>query len=393
MPKKINLNELVMDLVLLIPITTLFQMYLPAINRICIAIIIILLIILKLKSRLHKQDVVAMVFFVFLYGWSVIVTNEVAYSINDYFYFLFFMLYASFIGSRQTFFLQYSKKRKGFMVGVVALWNVVVLISMFFSTSYQEGYFVSFTGNVFRLTPAATFILALLIVLVAQYKFAIVFAVIPMYSILASGSRTYFILGVIIFIILLYMIMPSKQLFVLSLIPILLIITVFVLKANITDRFIESLTVNENEYYQDSLIKFTSGRSLFWAADLNAFWKGPWIKKILGYGFNYVYDINERVIKSQIWAHNDFINIALNFGFVGIVYYICAYMKMFVRCTNHEGISLFLKLVIFFVWFFNANFNMFYTYTCASASYPFIAFGLVEFAKKKRAKQHREDGR
>ena len=60
---------------------------------------------------------------------------------------------------------------------------------------------------------------------------------------------------------------------------------------------------------------------------------------------------------------------------------------MFKKCVSNLKLPRFIKIIAIFIWFFNAFFNMFYTYVCASASYPFILFGISLFWENKIEKE------
>lgn len=380
---KINIKSSILNLIVLLPLTTLFQAYFPAINRLILVGVIGLLALSFLKYRYKKAEICIIILFIISLIWAFFVTDGVADNTNEYFYLLFFILYALFIVKNNEYFFDYCRANTKYIATIVLVWNLCVFVSLFMPSSYNQGYFYSFTGNVFRSATAATFVLALVLVIVIQNKKIAIFSIMPLFCLFSGGSRTYLVVGLAIALLILYMIAPSKRFFKMSVIPIGFVVAFILFRSSIMDKIIGSMTIASNEYYQDPLVKFTSGRSLFWSADIKAFFDGSIINQIWGYGFNYVYEVNQEAIHNRIWAHNDYLNILLNYGYVGLISYIYMFARMFGTCVKKLGIPKSLKFLMLFIWMFNAFFNMFYTYTCACASYPFILMAVSIFWEEK----------
>lgn len=380
---KINVRFLVIDMLLLLPITTLFQGVVPVINRALFAVVISTLLMILLQNKFTLKEIMVLFLFLLVYVSSFLITQEIAENVNEYFYLLFSISYYLFVVKNEGFLKTYCKERKNYILNIIRIWCVCLVVSMFFPSSYSGGFFSSFTGNVFRSTAAATFVLSLILMVLAYNKRYIIYAIFPMICILGGGARTYLFVGLAICLIMYYMVMPTKKAFWLFLIPASIIVLAVVFNSSIMDRIISSLVVPENAFYKDPIVRFTSGRSLFWVADMQAYWEGSLFNKLFGFGYNYVYDVNEVTINGRIWAHNDFINILLGYGLIGLVCYLTVFRRMFHAYTYGRGIPKWLKFVVWLVWFFNAFMNMFYTYACAAASYPFILLGLSLFWEEK----------
>ena len=390
MTYKLKISEGILNLILLLPITTLLQKQFVNINRICFAVILIFLF-LYLFKRISKSNYFLICgVTIGLHVWSFMVTDGVAHNINEYFYFLFFVFFGLFVIYRNDFLTSYCDSKRKYILAIVIIWNLLVFISLFDANSYSNGSFISYTGDVFRIATSATFVLVLLVVIIKHRRWYIVLSVMPMYAIFGGGSRTYLAIGLTLFLVLAYMVLPSGEIFILFFPVIVLGLGAVLMNANIMNKIISTLTLENTDYYQDILVKFTSGRSIFWVADMKAYFDSPFINQLLGSGFNFVYDVNKQAINNTIWAHNDFINILLNFGLVGLIVYIYVFLKMFQCCIRDTQMPKILKWVLFFVWFFNAFFNMFYTYSCASASYPFLVIGVKIFLQKRELRAKRE---
>ena len=269
-----DIDWIVLNLIILLPITTLFQAKVPIINK-TIFFILIILLSYSLFVSTYKKTTIAFVFgFSIVYMLSFFFTDGVADNPNEYFYMLFFILYANYIVIKGRNIISVINGNRQHIYRVILIWNVCVLVSMFFKSSYRDGYFFSFTGNVFRSATSALFVLSLLIFIVEYNKKTILLSILPLYCIFAGGSRTYLFVGIIVFIMIYYMIVPSEKFFLVSLIPMGIILLIIICNSSIMNKINESLIVSSTDYYKDPLVKFSSGRSIFWKADLMAFFQG-----------------------------------------------------------------------------------------------------------------------
>ena len=156
----------------------------------------------------------------------------------------------------------------------------------------------------------------------------------------------------------------------------LLMITVFFGIASVTNigQKFESATFDTNDI-RVFLNVFTNGRSEFWMVDWNAFLQGDRFSKLFGHGFSYVYDLNQATIGMRLYAHNDFINILLNFGLIGMLVYFAVFVPMVGRIGFRCGMVI--CLLFTFTWLFNAFFNMIYVYAIAVIGMGLLAVALL----------------
>ena len=105
---------------------------------------------------------------------------------------------------------------------------------------------------------------------------------------------------------------------------------------------------------------------------MNAIMHNSLDKILFGNGINYLFYLNKPVFKVALWAHNDYIQILSDYGLLGLFIYV--YMIYYVVRNIFEGIkpSRILMCCLVMLWAFNAFFNMFYTYFCATLSFPFF---------------------
>ena len=154
------------------------------------------------------------------------------------------------------------------------------------------------------------------------------------------------------------------------------------LNSAMADKF-TAVTYTSNSYF-DFWGTITSGRSIFWKADLEAFCNSGVFHKIFGNGLNLVYKINEKAFGGFVWAHNDFIQCLISHGVLGLGLYLYIILSQLSQLKkNPYGKKLYIPIVCcFFVWFFNAMFNMFYTYFCSVLSLPFLVCAIQNGKRK-----------
>lgn len=87
----------------------------------------------------------------------------------------------------------------------------------------------------------------------------------------------------------------------------------------------------------------------------------------------------------KIWAHNDVVNILMNFGYVGLVIYIWAFRELYRSfCAKGSGIPWVAQALFLGAVFLNSMLNMSYTYLCAMISYPLFLCAISQQYSKKR---------
>jgi hypothetical protein len=250
-------------------------------------------------------------------------------------------------------------------------WTILVGISAFMPSSYVGLYFFSFAGTSFRLMPSALIITALAMYMVVKHKDTRYnwFLVLPTYAAFMNQARTYFGVFILFLVMYLYMCTKSKKNFYLLLIPCGIATLVMLIASGIGDKF-------EAVWYDDGSLEeflgaFTNARTIFWEWDLQAFFELPFWQQFVGNGFNFSFDVTAEYGNHAIWAHNDIINMLMNFGYIGTAIYLWAYFKLvraFLPKRNQiPGVVTFLFHGAVFL---NSMMNMSYTYFCAVISYP-----------------------
>ena len=370
-------TDLYLRIIFLFPLFTLIQSYINFVNKIIFFFLFVVQFILFIKNGIQKSSFYRIVIVFVLETIALLNTVFPLYNLNDIFYLPYLIIYFEYIIYNKQDMLTGLKRNMNFIKTLIYLWTGLVLISIFLPNSYGSEwgdgrYFQSFAGSPFRLGPAALFIMVLVLavmILENRRKF-IVWAIVPMFCFFSGGSRIYFGIGVLLFIIVWYKFFYDKTKFWMSLIPIAVLGILLFFQSSIWDKVIAT------SYTEDSYFDFwgtvTSSRSIFWIADINAFNDLKVFNRIVGNGFNFVYDVNYQAVKSRIWAHNDFIQVLMTYGYVGLIVYIYSVYRLFKNMTRVERHSKVLLCIVFAIWLLNAFFNMFYTYFCSMLCFPIL---------------------
>ena len=377
--KKINAEDLYLKLLLLFPVFTLFQ-GIPAlnwINRVLFVVTFVLQIYLQfnsLKIKVQWLPFIGLLLLVHFYALTN--TKFPMYNTNTLFYFFFWFMVVLYFVDIKDRIGEIIRKNIRYIINIVRVWTVIVAVTAFIPACYKKvklwgggTYFVSITGNTFRIAQAALMILTLVLVYfyLIKNRQVIIYTIMPMYCFLMCGSRTYLGVGVLVFIIFWYIYTSNKIVFFISLIPLLFIVGFLISKTAAGDK-IAATTYTKDSYF-DYWGTISNGRSIFWEVDLKYFFRESFLNQLLGCGFNFDYEVTQQYYTSAHWAHNDLIGALLNFGYVGLVLYVFSIVLLFKTFFTNSSIPIVIRILIVFVWFINAMFNMFYTYTCSVISF------------------------
>ena len=393
---KIKGNDLYLKMLLLFPIFTLFQSFsgLGWLNRILFMLTVLVQMVLQFKkARLKRNWFFVLSILLLTHIYALFQTQFPLYNENLLFYFFFWTILAMYFSSTVNETDALLQNNIPFIKRIIWIWSLIVGISILISSSYMRNnawggssYFVSITGSTFRLAPTALMISTLVTVYFCytKNKKSIVYMIIPLYCFLMCGSRTY--LGVGALVILLYWYLyttnTKKLYFWLTLAPVAVLFVYLVMNTAAMDKILAT-TFTSNSYF-DYWGTITNGRSIFWRLDLQQFFKQNIMNKLLGCGFNYSYVVTEQFYTSAHWAHNDFIEVLLNFGFTGLGLYLYTVFVLLKSYISKEHFSITIIALCILIWFLNAFFNMFYTYTCSMVCYPLMLAAVKHYYVGKK---------
>ena len=395
--KKLNINELIFKLIMLFPIAGVLErvVFLSNINKILIALTILLLGLKTISQNIKRRDILILISMIIVYFGAFINTTKALDNFNDIFYLGIWILFFIWIKANFSEVKEMINRQEDYIYKIIVIWNVIVFISLFFKSSYyntwggNDGYFKSFSGGEHRLAATCIFIIALdwIIVQKRKDKKYLLWVVIPFISIYLSGARTYLVI-VLIFAICIYkQLCQSSRKFYLTVIPLMALMVLAISFTPMWSKF----EVTFQEGYWGWMGTITSGRSVFWAADIEAYKDLDIVRKIVGNGYNFIYDVNAKATGTRIWAHNDFINILLTNGMLGVLCYLYVFISFSESILKKYNVKGFVKFGYYMIWLFNAMFNMVYTYICATLALPFILYSFTEINEKGKVIKEKSD--
>ncbi|MCI8550435.1 MAG: hypothetical protein HFI68_07600 [Lachnospiraceae bacterium] len=267
----------------------------------------------------------------------------------------------------------------------------VVIVSLLSPSSYIQNwggssYFKGFTDSSHAAASSCCLALCLAVFAFNEKKYEILkYILLGIFSatIFATGARVFLIpLG----IILVYCVRADTNKKAVRIgiyfVGFLLAVALFI-KTGMINKFIY---VIEDPFGQSSSFfeSFTSGRSKFWWVDLKDYFNSDLLCMITGHGFDYIYQLNLRSVGMEIWAHNDFINILVGAGIIGLSVYLGILYRGYKKILKSESGMVKFLLVIYVL--FPAFFNGFYIYYHFLNSFIIFLVGIQYVNNRKQKK-------
>lgn len=393
---RINVDNLLNKIIYLFPVITLIQGIpgLGLIGKVAMGVIILMLLLKIIKPKTNGSTAIVVFLTIICYMFSIFHTTFPLVNLNDLFYFIVWILYFIFVKENYNKYCEEFLNNRKFVFYTIIVWSFLVFVSLFLNSSYattwgdSTKYFRSFTNSEHRFAGTCIFVLVevALLWITNNKKNTLSYAkysILPLISIYLSGARTYLLILLLFLISIYYMNCKRKVNFYLTIVPMLMLFCLFVM---ITPMGNKIISTTQNGYF--GLVgTITSGRSVFWKYDIDAFMELPFYKKLLGNGFNFVYDVNLKYHKAQIYAHNDYINLLMNFGIVGLGLYLYVFVSFLNTVYKKIKINKLLKMCFFLIYFINAMLNMVYTYTCSVLVLPLLLYLLDIYQKQYNVKR------
>lgn len=381
-----NLEELLVKLTLLFPLTTLLERYFGFANKLLLFFTFGLLIIINIKkSKIMPHRLLLVLFFVATFFVSLTITPLEAIKTNPNMsvYYIFMILYYLYVIDNKHLFFQKLVKNRGFVLNVVKLYSLILTITIFLPWSYitmdaggwgDTLYFASFSNSPNRVGPASVYILVLMLFLLRQKyhdKWLPCLLIPNAYVAFSGGSRTYFVLIACMIIVFLYYWLNPKKMFWILLIPAIAILTFVTFRSSMMTKIQISLSSVSSGDTHEMWRRLTNSRSVIWPNRLNAFKQFTSFNKLFGKGVNF------STYTFGLWSHSDFIEILCSYGYIGLTNYLIVMFSMF-KCFIRRQTPFFINFLVVFIWFFNAFFNFFYCYFNALMCYPVLLLILYE---------------
>lgn len=365
---KINVDKTIISLVCLFPITVIIQRYNNVPNRFLFTLLTCMLLLsfvlnsLRANTNKKIKAFVMVLFVVTLALYDYHITGESLINFNDVLYLPFWVLFLSYLTVKYDVYKKLLANKLKFIQISIVLGNLLMLLFIIMEKQYfyngrhrmASGAFLLMLESYYYIKKSHN----------NKYWICVLW---PFVAILNSTSRTYLIMAAIFLLIAYYKQLKNKQWFYLSIIPIMLIFLVIVMNSDMMQYFLPQ-QVGVFDFWGS----FTSGRTVFWEKDVQAFLNANIVDRTFGQGYNLVYYVNKESIDAYIYAHNDFLNILIANGILGLLIYLVALRDFVVQTVKKQKVKFVAVLLAIFIIAFNAFFNGEYNYPAATLSIMFL---------------------
>lgn len=171
-----------------------------------------------------------------------------------------------------------------------------------------------------------------------------IFLIVPLILSFITGARVPFLGAVIVFLYNYYLdYTKNKRLFkyetivFVSISIIVIILLLFnIIEIPVLNKIFDTLREGN----------FSNSRNHIWRVNLIVFSESNIFRMLFGYGAAYPFEITQYYLQARVWAHNDFIQILVSYGLVGLAIYMYILIDFFVKNRNIFIIMLLLFLAI-----------------------------------------------
>lgn len=143
---------------------------------------------------------------------------------------------------------------------------------------------------------------------------------------------------------------------------------IFVFLATNTDILTKNPLIEKTLYATEVAGSITNGRELYRQIALSYYaTKTDVLEKILGVGITGVVEAIYSAIRVRIQAHNDYVNLLVGYGLVGLIAFVACQFELSKTCKNKMN-AILLQLFVFIL----AYYNGFALYIMLTASLPIV---------------------
>ena len=364
--KKISIYSIFVFFLIIYIYSTFFYSLLPMLNKI-LGIFIMLIVFFMYANNFKKNDLPIIIFVIVAICSSIFNHDSLSIFVEHTVHYVTTILILWKItvpdisDNIYKYILKYNKIIKFTIVSIGIFTIMTLFLNGFYQTNSGERVYVGLSNGSHSIASISCMMIMLIIIFVKNkdFKLSRMLYMVPfVLAIVRSGSRIY--LGTLLALFIIFYSIKLKEykynkvLIVMS--AVILIILFF--NSSMYTRFVA--TAN-NQYISDNKLEaISSGRLIWWKYDLNEFSKSSFLQQLFGIGNQAVFEINLKHYGMYIWAHNDFIQILLAYGIIGIILYIVFLKKIYKRIFKNAYYKKILKIVFFaIIWasFLNGFYN------------------------------------
>lgn len=342
----IRIDTMIFLLIMFRPFISFLGGSISEIGVISLAVLDLLLLIYILKNKFKISTWIIILITIILSFLAIIQSNNIGISIRDGSKFITFIIiinlcvYDVFKDGLQRFILKYKKPIK---LQIVLLY-LITFIHTFdiskYSTMYNEKVFTS----IFPHSHTLAYFILLMIVMI---------------NILYDKEHSRFIYNILMLISIYFLILSSARLATIAGIIMIFVFNkdyifflVLTLLGSIYIKFKGVENVSFINKFNES-VKYgsiSSGRDILWKIDIKYFKDSMIMNKVIGNGLDLPYNLHLEKYGSAIWSHNDFFNILLVYGIIGLSIYfytILNYVVKILSKKNYIGrVAIFLLIIL-----------------------------------------------
>lgn len=141
---------------------------------------------------------------------------------------------------------------------------------------------------------------------------------------------------------------------------------------DVIETFLERWDPSNSKYASSDAEALTSSRSTIWSILLRTYSQGNLFQFFFGMGFNSTTEITGRIMGIGIFAHNDWIELLVNWGILGVVLFLILHIyyfyTLFIKCKKIKSTEI-LTCRFIYMMYILANF---YTQAICGVSQSFI---------------------
>ncbi len=270
---------------------------------------------------------------------------------------------------------------------------IINLIEAYYLMTHQGYvYIYSWGGNFFQgrsnmphtlaYLMLLTILLSIGLMIVTRKKWLAVLTIVPTIAVFLSGARVALAANLILVCIVLSFVFTEKQknivLKVIKLIP-LMAVAAFLLKDKImSSNFYKKLTIRNTSG------NVSAGRAYMVSNMLDHYVNdSKWYQYFIGQGDDktYYYNSINRLVGTEVWAHNDLLQIIVGKGIIGIIFYLGSFLKFVRSLVRTSGNIYTLAFSVYMLMLMVLN--GFYSYRDSMLSIPLIAMLNLLLSYKK----------
>lgn len=309
-------------ILILFPISSVVNTILPfSLNRLLVVLFFGLTFIVEYLSKKRKYFVWVVALYLILLFLITSINSGAKFNENfsDFIYFALTLIVFLQMADKQYlngFLNEINKTKKLFSISIVVA-LLLLAIASFNPSSYEsDGAFKAFTVSSHAVASTCVFMFAVIVFFKIKNPIHIIGCT---YFLFISMARTFLIPYALLLYLYINRVVAQKKIRWLIYVIILMVFVCVFPNTSMYQKFVDKLN---NPYANDIWDGLTSGRSEFWKVDIECYLKKlNLFEKIFGYSFSLVKDVNYEATGHRIWAHNDFINILIAGGGVGVVIY------------------------------------------------------------------------